>query len=306
MVDVCVVGGGPAGLFSAYYCQAHGLKTLLLEADTSLGGRLRLFGHMAIYDLPGQYGISGADYLQGLLEQVQRAKVDVLCHQSLIRIEKKSDAFELVTCNDQFHAKTVIMATGNGFQTPKKLQLVSEEVGRFISYRLNELPKGKLAVAVIGYNPMALDWSIQLQQAGHEVTLFTQDLHKIQPILTEQLAQLNVRIQPFELVSALRLVDSHIAFGEIRFDKAYAHVGVDKQTVKCMPTYKLIDNGLTTVEGLFVAGDVRNEPGKLKLLLGAAHDAMQAANAAKQYLHPVDYYQPIVSTHHPIFKEWNK
>ncbi|MEK5184881.1 hypothetical protein [Solibacillus sp. FSL W7-1324] len=66
------------------------------------------------------------------------------------------------------------------------------------------------------------------------------------------------------------------------------------------------DNGLTNFRGYFVAGDARFEQGKLKLIHGATHDAMQAVNAAFQYIHEGATYQPIVSTHEPIFKEWLK
>lgn len=306
MVDVCVIGGGPAGLFSAYYCQARGLKTLLLEANSTLGGRLRLYRHMAIYDLPGQYGVTGEKYLQGLVEQVERAKVDVHCKEQLVSVTKVGELFELSTTSASYMAKTVIVATGNGYQTLKQIEGIDDQLASFVSYEMEEIPTSHLKIAVVGYNPMAIDWAIQLKSAGHDVTLFTKELHKIQLLLTEQLERLNIKVMPFKLVKELRMVEGQPSILDERFAMVYVHLGVRKETIFFTPKFKLIDNGLTTVSGLFVAGDVRNESGKLKLLIGAAHDAMQAVNEANRYLNPGDYYQPIVSTHHPIFKEWNE
>lgn len=298
--------GGPAGLFSAYYCQARGLQVLLLEADDALGGRLNLYRHMEIYDLPGQYGVTGGLYLQGLLKQMDMAKVDVRCSEQILNVEKVGDLFELTTIQGNYQAKTVIVATGNGYQTQRRLSNVESELNAFISYELKAVPAGQLKFAVVGFNPMAIDWAIQLKSSGHDVTLYTKGLHKIHPFLFEQLQKLTIQIYPFEWVEQLCLINGMPTISGENFEKVFVHVGVQKQKIVYTPKYELLDNGLTSVAGLFVAGDVRNETGKLKLLLGAAHDAMQASNEVNRYLYPEDHYQPIVSTHHPIFKEWNQ
>ena len=37
--DVTIIGGGPAGMFAAFYCGLHQLKAQLIEALPQLGGQ---------------------------------------------------------------------------------------------------------------------------------------------------------------------------------------------------------------------------------------------------------------------------
>ena len=39
--DVCVIGGGPAGMFSAFYSASRRMNTVLIEGNHELGGRIK-------------------------------------------------------------------------------------------------------------------------------------------------------------------------------------------------------------------------------------------------------------------------
>ena len=301
MIDVCVVGGGPAGLFSAYYCQARGLKTVLLEADHQLGGRIHFYKSLEIYDLPGQFGITGEAYLQGLLTQFQQANVPTYLSTLVNKVEHHGTYFKVYTNSHTIQTKTVILAVGNGYLQMKQLPL-SEEWAQYVSYEL-KIPTIKQRLAVIGANPMAIDWALQLEQEGHTVTLFTEKLERIQAILREPLFTSTVKIEALEQWREMRLCDEGVAYEERYFEHVFVHIGTRKTKAR-FPSYVSTDNGHTTISGLYVAGDIRFETGKMKLLLGAAHDAMQAANNAMQFLQEEAHYQPVVSTHDPVFKGW--
>lgn len=43
MYDVTIVGGGPAGLFTAFYSGMRDLKTKIIECSDQLGGRVLIF-----------------------------------------------------------------------------------------------------------------------------------------------------------------------------------------------------------------------------------------------------------------------
>lgn len=105
-------------------------------------------------------------------------------------------------------------------------------------------------------------------------------------------------------VKTVKRTKNQLLIDHLHFDEVYAHIGTTKITVDYPSQLQQMDNGLTGHDRVFIAGDARYENGKIKLLLGAMHDAMQAVNAATQLLYPSEHYQPIVSTHHPIFKEW--
>lgn len=51
--DVTIIGGGPAGLYSAFYSGLRGLKTKLLESQSQLGGKVLLYPEKLIWDIGG-------------------------------------------------------------------------------------------------------------------------------------------------------------------------------------------------------------------------------------------------------------
>ena len=106
--DVCVIGGGPAGLFAAYYSASRELSTLLLEAEPTLGGRINYFLDNPLYDLPGQFGITGRAYLQGLTEQLAKSTVNTQLNQHVQSIHQLDALFHIKTQNQQFQARTLI------------------------------------------------------------------------------------------------------------------------------------------------------------------------------------------------------
>ena len=303
MVDVCVIGGGPAGLFSAYYCQSRGLQTMLLEADQRLGGRIHLFEQLKLYDVPGMFGVTGADFLQSLLAQYKQANVPTTLAAYVRTVEQQENCFNICTETQCYQARTVIVATGNGFLQYNSITSPAQWKP-FIHYML-QFPKNIQDVAVIGANPMAVDWALQLEQAGHRVTLFTERLERIQPILMLPLQQSSIDVQPFDNWRQCQLQRDGLQYRDRMFQSIFVHVGTKKQALK-LPRFQALDNGITTIPGLFIAGDIRHEAGKLKLIVGAIHDAMQAANSANQFIHPQAHYQPVVSTHDATMKGWDE
>ena len=43
LYDVTIVGGGPAGLYSAFYSGMRDLKTKIIEFNPQLGGKVNIF-----------------------------------------------------------------------------------------------------------------------------------------------------------------------------------------------------------------------------------------------------------------------
>jgi ferredoxin/flavodoxin---NADP+ reductase len=292
IIDICVIGGGPAGLFSAYYAESRGMRTILIEGSQELGGRINYFLDYPVYDVPGQFGQTGRQIRDALIEQIQKSPATIVTEELVGEVQKVKDVFLVTTAKNKFVAKTVISAVGNGFLLPKRLEKL--QLSKTICYDVPDF-KEKLdgGVAILGHTPTAADWAIQFKANGNDVALFPIKDLNLQPILMKELEKLHVPIKPIE------------RFEEADYDKVYCHIGTEKFSVKLDERVIQRDNGYTTLPGYFVAGDARFEQGKIKLIHGATHDAMQAVNAAKQYLDQEATYQPIVSTHEPKFKEWN-
>ena len=309
MYDVCVIGGGPAGMFSSYYASSRSLKTILIDANSKLGGRLNYYLQMPLYDVPGEFGTKTHELLNRYIKQLYKSDALILLNTAVLEVKKQETHFTVKTSKKLIEAKAIIVATGNGIIQNKELKTTKadEETLKKISYEVKEEEFNLYKkVAIIGHTPMAIDWAIQFAQNGVQVSLYETKPLQLQPILMNQLNDLPIERFTFNTVKGICFKKEVFEIDEAIYEKVFSHLGTTKQSICFSDKLVSLDNGITSVQGLFIAGDARNEHGKLKLIHGATHDAMQAVNEANQYLNKEDFYQPIVSTHHPIFKEWSK
>src|SRR3954463_15731884 len=69
-VDVTIIGGGPVGLFAAFYAGLRGMSTRIVDSLPELGGQLTaLYPEKYIYDMPGFPKVLAKDLAKQLIEQ---------------------------------------------------------------------------------------------------------------------------------------------------------------------------------------------------------------------------------------------
>ena len=69
--DVCVIGAGPAGLFSVFECGMLKMSCHVIDALDAIGGQLSaLYPEKPIYDIPGFPSVLAADLVSDLESQV--------------------------------------------------------------------------------------------------------------------------------------------------------------------------------------------------------------------------------------------
>ncbi|AZR02576.1 thioredoxin-disulfide reductase [Trueperella pyogenes] len=129
--DVVIVGSGPAGWTAAIYTARAGLKPVVLAGAVSAGGAL--MQTTEVENFPGwPEGILGPELMQKFEQQAIRFGAD-LRYEDATSMKLDGAVKEIVTSEDTYHARTVILALGSEY---KKLGLPGEEEfsGKGISY----------------------------------------------------------------------------------------------------------------------------------------------------------------------------
>ncbi|WP_406712595.1 thioredoxin-disulfide reductase [Trueperella pyogenes] len=129
--DVVIVGSGPAGWTAAIYTARAGLKPVVLAGAVSAGGAL--MQTTEVENFPGwPEGILGPELMQKFEQQAIRFGAN-LRYEDATSMKLDGAVKEIVTSEDTYHARTVILALGSEY---KKLGLPGEEEfsGKGVSY----------------------------------------------------------------------------------------------------------------------------------------------------------------------------
>ncbi|MGL5042871.1 MAG: NAD(P)/FAD-dependent oxidoreductase [Culicoidibacterales bacterium] len=176
IVDVVIIGAGPVGMYTAYYCGLRNMKTVLFDSLGQVGGQLSaLYPEKLVYDLPGHPAIKAKDFIAGLNQQLERVSefVDVSLNQNVQNIEKLADgSFTITTDHEQYTAKAVIITAGGGAFSPRLMAIENESKFTNIHYFVNDLSQFQdKKVVIFGGGDSAVDWSLMLEPIAKEVTI---------------------------------------------------------------------------------------------------------------------------------------
>jgi thioredoxin reductase (NADPH) len=166
--DVIIIGGGPAGLSAALWCDDLGLETLLLEKTSEFGGQLlRVYNRIENYlGIDAENGLEMRDrfLLQtGKREFLRKLETEVLATDLKNRTVSLKDG-------ETFRAKAVIIATGTG---RRRLGIPGEEAfkdrGIVESGRKDpEVAAGK-RVLIVGGGDAAVENALILSETAERV-----------------------------------------------------------------------------------------------------------------------------------------
>ncbi|MDA2213464.1 MULTISPECIES: NAD(P)/FAD-dependent oxidoreductase [Bacillus cereus group] len=336
LFDVTVIGGGPAGLYSAFYSGLREMKTKIIEFQPQLGGKIHVYPEKMIWDVGGLLPVTGDKLIEQLVQQGLTFKPEVVLDTKVESIIRNQDGtFTLKTSTGEEHfSKTVIVATGSGILKPQKLSIEGAE--RFevsnLNYTVKSLKrfKGK-TVIISGGGNSAVDWANELEPIAKKVyvTYRKEEL----PGHEAQVKQLmNSSAECFFNTSITKLIagDNHEAIeyveltnhetGEVShlpIDEVIINHGYERDItllenseldVAIIDNYYIAGNANSesSVDGLYAAGDILKHEGKLHLIAGAFQDAGNAVNKAKQFIQPDASEYGMVSSHNEVFKKRNR
>lgn len=108
MYDTIIIGAGPAGMTAALYAARSNLKVALLERGI-YGGQMNNTAEIENY--PGYAHISGPELAEKMFEPLENLGVEHLFGQ-VEKIEDHGDYKKIITEDEVFETKTVILASG--------------------------------------------------------------------------------------------------------------------------------------------------------------------------------------------------
>lgn len=300
MIDLLIIGVGPAGMSAALYASRAGLDVLMLDAGAP-GGKLNLTA--SIENWPGSTSKPGPELAYEMFEHSQAFGAQY-GYGVVTKVEDHGD-HKVVICEDAtYEAKAVLVATG----TKERLMGIEKEeemIGRGISFCAvcdgaffrNE------PIIVVGGGNSALEEADYLTKFGSVIHLVVRRDEFRADKIYQDMVKKNEKIQIHFLKKPHRVVieNNKIAglevedsvTGELSVIQANAifpYVGADPVTdfVKHLGItdergYIVTDETMTTsCKGIYAAGDVRKK--FLRQVVTAANDGATAAQKIAQDL----------------------
>ena len=170
MLDVLIIGAGPAGLSAARWCDELGLDTLLLEANEDVGGQLAWI-HNRIENYLGVHADDGQQLRELFIAQTKDCDFDQWTGVAIDKVDLKAKRVRLHS-GEELQAIAIVIATG---LRRRRLGIPGEtefEGGGIIesSKRDREQFTGK-DVCVIGGGDAAAENALLLAEVCPTVTL---------------------------------------------------------------------------------------------------------------------------------------
>jgi thioredoxin reductase (NADPH) len=319
--NVVIIGSGPAGLTAALYTARGNMAPLLIEGHYA-GGQLMLTTLVENY--PGyRDGIMGPDLMAEMLAQSEKFGAEIVRSQ-VTAVDVRVQPFVVRTDDAEYHAKTVIIATG---ASARLLGLPSERtlMGHGIStcatcdgyfFRGHE-------IAVVGGGDSAMEEAVFLTKFASKVTL----VHRRDTLRASKIMQDKARANPKiawmlntevdeikdtgkgEVTSMVVRNSQTNATAEVPVSGVFVAIGHTPNTSLFRGQLDMDPNGYlitrdgtkTNVPGVFACGDVQDHVYRQAVTAAgsgcmAALDAERFIAGVPEYLQESESIQPPPST----------
>lgn len=297
--DLLIIGSGPAGLAAAIYAQRARLHAAVIEKLPASGGQV--LNTIDVDNYPGMPGVGGYELGMKFREHADHLGA-VFLDDEIKAVKDQKDRKLLTGEKGTYVAKTVLIATG---AMHRELGVPGEEAlkGRGVSYCATcdgAFFRNK-TVAVVGGGDVALEDGIFLSRMCKKVYLIHRRdrLRGAKSLQETFLSRDNTEvlwdtvveeIQGEDRVENIRLKDVKTGqASDLPVQGVFIAVGIAPQSAAFAGLVEMEggyiragEDCVTSVPGIFAAGDVRTTP--LRQVLTAAADGANAVASAERYL----------------------
>lgn len=313
--DVIIIGGGPTGMFAAFYAGIRELKVKMIETLPVLGGQVEImYPEKMIFDVGAFPYIKGADLIDQLEKQMEPFDTEVCLDENVLEINKVDDIFEVKTDKGLHFTKTVLITTGQGSFEPQKLPFDYPEQyeDSNLHYYVSKLETYRdKTVAITGGGDSAVDWALTLEDIAKKVYIIhRRDKFRAIEAAVTRLKNSSVEMItpyiPHELVGDGEKI-AEVVFKERRGNKLitlpvdyfivnYGFISLNKQLndwglKTSHGSVEVSQKMETNIPGMYAAGDVTTFDGKVKLIVTGFGEVPTAINSLIQYLNPGEIIQ---------------
>jgi len=301
--DLCIIGGGPAGVAGGVYAARKKIKTVFITEHF----RNQSVVSENIHNWIGTVSISGEDLAKSLEKHLKSYAGDILNikeKETVLELKKDGEIFYIKTNKSEYKSKTVLIASGS-IRRKLKMKGAEEFEGKGITYCATcDGPLfADMDVAVIGGGNSAFESASQLLAYAKSVTILQRSDFKADPITIKKVLS-DPRIKGITNIDLLEIKGDKFVSGISYKDKA---TGEEKELpiqgifveIGANPSVEYIKNGLvklnekeeiivdpkiqkTSEEGIWSAGDCTD--GLYKQNNIAVGDAIKALEDIYKYL----------------------
>ena len=320
--DITIVGGGPSGLYAAFYAGLRNARTKIIDSLPQLGGQLAaLYPDKYIYDIPGFPQVLARELVDRQVQQAMQFSPTVCLNEKVMTLDHDSPRtrgdglIEIKTDQGNIHlSRTVIIAAGVGAFVPRTLDIpdLKRMEGKGVYYYVQDLEAFRgLRVLIVGGGDTALDWAHSLLDVASQIIL----IHRRNTFRAHEQAVKEILLSHCDVRVSCELKalhgDQHIQAATIIDNQSgeeftykvdavvlglgfLANLGPIKEWgLNIVGNSILVDSTFqTNLPGVYAVGDIATYQGKLKLIATATAEAAVAVNYAKNYVDPTSKVSP--------------
>ncbi len=329
--DITIIGGGPTGLFAAFYAGMRGVSARIVDSMPELGGQLAaLYPEKYIYDVGGLPQILARDLAARMVEQGLQFGADVRLEEQVAELIRQDDGgFVLTTDRGRYPSRAVVIAAGKGAFAPRVLECPGYDrlLGRGVLHHVRDpaVYAGQ-RVLIVGGGDSAVDWALNLKDRTRRLVLihrregFRAHAHSMEQMRRaveggqmELLTHREVReLHGEDRITRVTIFDNRSDEDEtLEIDAVLALIGfkpdlgpisrwgleLERNSIRVDPHME------TSIPGIFAAGDIAAYEGKLELIATGFSEACIAVNYAVHHIDPKARVNPGHSTNLKIFKD---